>query len=150
MPHRALTLTLLAALTLSGCAASLAAGAIGAAARSAQGDPNAYYNNEALKLAAAQACRARAAPQGEVHVIDLEQRSARRVVVWGTATNASARQSFECTYTDRCHRLPPAPPRPLSGQACNVGHRLLHKPKRSAAALFLKAGLRTENGGKPT
>jgi hypothetical protein len=101
MPHRALTLTLLAALTLSGCAASLAAGAIGAAARSAQGDPNAYHNNEALKLAAAQACRARAAPQGEVHVIDLEQRSARRVVVWGTATNASARQSFECTYTDR-------------------------------------------------
>lgn len=101
MPRRTLALALLAALSLSGCAASLAAGALGAAARSARGDPNAYHNNESLKLAAAQACRARAATHGEVHVIDLEQRSARRVVVWGTATSASARQSFECTYTDR-------------------------------------------------
>jgi hypothetical protein len=101
MPRRTLILPILALLTLPGCAASIAAGAFGAAARSAQGDPNAYHNNEALKLAAAQACRARAATHGEVHVIDLEQRSARRVVVWGTATNASQRQSFECTYTDR-------------------------------------------------
>lgn len=94
-------LTSLAALSLSGCAASLAAGALGAAARSAQGDPNAYHNNEALKLAAASACRARAASHGEVNVIDLEQRGSRKVVVWGTATSTVARQSFQCTYTDR-------------------------------------------------
>jgi hypothetical protein len=101
MPLRTSLLALLACLTLSGCAASLAAGAIGAAARSARGDPDAYHNNDALKLAAAQACRARAAGHGEVHVIDLEQRGARKVVVWGTATAATGRQSFECTYTDR-------------------------------------------------
>jgi type IV pilus biogenesis protein CpaD/CtpE len=100
MPVR-FTLAVLAALTLTGCAASLAAGAIGAAARSAQGDPDAYHNNETLKLAAAQACRARAATHGEVQVIDLEQRSARRVVVWGTATSTAQRQSFECTYAGR-------------------------------------------------
>ncbi|MCW3798815.1 hypothetical protein OMW55_13450 [Sphingomonas sp. BN140010] len=94
-------IALASCLALSGCAAGIAAGALGAAARSTQGDPNAYYNNEPLKLAAAQACRARAASYGDVQIIDLEQRGARKVVVWGTAAGAAGRQSFECTYTDR-------------------------------------------------
>ena len=101
MPLRTSILALLACLTLGGCVASIAAGAIGAAARGAGGDANAYHNDEALKLAAGQACRARAAGHGEVRVIDLEQRGARKVVVWGTVTAATTRQSFECTYTDR-------------------------------------------------
>ena len=101
MPLRTSLLALLACLTLCGCVASIAAGAIGAAARGAGGDSNAYHHDEALKLAAGEACRARAAEHGKVHVIDLEQRGARKVVVWGTVTAATARQSFECTYTDR-------------------------------------------------
>jgi hypothetical protein len=88
------------ALALGGCAAGIAAGAIGAAARSAQGDPDRVYNDEALKLAAAQACRARASQSGDVHVIDLEQRGPRQVIVWGTATSGTTRQSFECRYSD--------------------------------------------------
>ena len=90
-----------ACLALNGCAASIAAGALGAAARSAGGGPDAYHNDEPLKLAAAQACRARASGLGEVQIIDLEQRGARKVVVWGTATGSARRQSFECTYTNR-------------------------------------------------
>ena len=101
MPRPALLLALVAGLTLSGCAAAIAAGALGAAARGARGDPYAYHNSEPLKLAAAHACRDRAASQGDVHVIDLEQRGARKVIVWGTATGAGGRQSFQCTYTDR-------------------------------------------------
>ena len=100
MPRSA-SLLALACLALSGCAAGIAAGALGAAARSTQGDPNAYHNNESLKLAAAQACRARAASSGDVQIIDLEQRGARKVVVWGTATGTAGRQSFTCTYTNR-------------------------------------------------
>ena len=92
---------LAACLALSGCAAGIAAGALGAAARGTRGDPNAYYNNEPLKLAAAQACRTQAASHGEVHIIDLEQRGSRKVVVWGTAAGTAGRQSFECTYTNR-------------------------------------------------
>ncbi len=101
MPRPILLVALVASLTLSGCVAGIAAGALGAAARRAQGDPNAYHNDEPLKLAAAQACRARAAGSGDVHIIDLEQRGARKVVVWGTAIGTAARQSFECTYTNR-------------------------------------------------
>ena len=101
MPRPAPLVALVACLTLSGCAAGIAAGAIGAAARGARGDPNAYHNDEALKLAAAQACRARAADLGDVQIIDLEQRGAHKVVVWGTTTGTAGRQSMECTYTNR-------------------------------------------------
>ena len=94
-------LALVACLTLSGCVAGIAAGALGAAARGAGGDPDAYHNDEPLKLAAAQACRARAAGYGDVQIIDLEQRGARKVVVWGTTTGTTGRQSMECTYTNR-------------------------------------------------
>lgn len=96
-----LLVALVACLTLSGCAAGIAVGALGAAARSTRGDPDAYHDDEPLKLAAAQACRARASNHGDVHIIDLEQRSARKVVVWGTATGTVGRQSFECTYANR-------------------------------------------------
>ena len=101
MARQSAFLAVLAALALSGCAASIAAGAIGAAARGAGGDPNAYYDDPALKLAAGQACRAQAARYGEVHVIDLEQRGARKVIVYGTTTGTAGRQSFQCTYAGR-------------------------------------------------
>ncbi|WP_300974281.1 hypothetical protein [Sphingomonas sp. LHG3406-1] len=86
------------ALALSGCVASIAAGAIGAAARGSQQGRNVYYNDEAVKLAAATACRAQAAPYGTVAIIDIEQRSPTKATVWGTATGSTERRSFECRF----------------------------------------------------
>ncbi len=98
--HRKLSLTLLlgGSLALGGCAASLAASAVGAAMRSAQGRSP---SNEHLTLEAAQACRAQAARYGEVHVIDVEQRTTSKIIVYGTATSGADRRSFECTYTTK-------------------------------------------------
>ncbi|WP_294173501.1 hypothetical protein [uncultured Sphingomonas sp.] len=93
-----LTSLLAASLALGGCVASLAASALGAAARSGQ---KPYQHSEALQLAATQACRAHAAQHGEVHIIDWEQRGSGKVVVYGTATNGANRRSFECTYTNK-------------------------------------------------
>jgi hypothetical protein len=83
---------------LSGCVASIAAGAIGAAARGSQTGKNVYYNDEAVKLAAADGCRAQAARHGEVTIIDIEQQGATKVMVWGTAGDPGKRQSFECKF----------------------------------------------------
>jgi hypothetical protein len=85
----------LGALPLGGCVASVAAGAVGAAARAAKKpvDPN-----RDLGPAALEACTARAATLGEVHVIDVERRSSGNSIVWGTVTAAGKRQSFECRF----------------------------------------------------
>jgi hypothetical protein len=101
MPLRTSLLALLACLTLSGCVAGIAAGALGAAVRETRGEPKTYQNLDSAKLAASQACSARAAGHGEVRVIDIEHRGPSKLVVWGTATAAAGRQSFECTYTDQ-------------------------------------------------
>jgi hypothetical protein len=87
-----------AALALSGCVASVAAGALGAAVRGSQSGKGVYHNDEAVKLAAAAACRTQAAQYGEVTVIDVEQQSATRAMVWGTAGGPGQRRSFECKY----------------------------------------------------
>jgi hypothetical protein len=94
----AIVLMLGASLALGGCVAGMAAGAISAAARSSQKGKDVYQNDEGLKLAAAAACRAQAAPYGEVALIDIEQRGATKATVWGTVTAATGRQSFECRY----------------------------------------------------
>ena len=88
----------LAGLASGGCAASIAAGALGAAVRSGQQGRDVYHDDQAVKLAAAQACRAQAAPHGTVNIIDIEQRSATRAIVWGTAEGSAGRQSFECRF----------------------------------------------------
>ncbi len=82
-------------LALRGCAASLAASAIGLAVRGAQGEPQ---SNERLGPGATQACSAHAAQYGAVHIIDVEQRSTSRIVVWGTVNDGQERRSFECAY----------------------------------------------------
>jgi hypothetical protein len=86
----------LAAVALGGCAASLAASAASMAIRSAQPRPQ---SNAHLQPTARQACSERAAQYGAVHVIDVEQRSTGRIVVWGTVTDARERRSFECHFT---------------------------------------------------
>lgn len=83
------------ALALSGCVAGIAASAVGMAVKGAQGEPQ---SNEQLRPAAAQACSAHAAQYGTVHIIDVEQRTTNRIVVWGTVTEGQERRSFQCTY----------------------------------------------------
>ncbi len=83
---------------LSGCAASLAAGALGAVARGAKGQSQ---GNEHLKPLAVQACSARASQFGTVKIIDVEQRSLSKIIIWGTASDGTSRQSFECAYTSK-------------------------------------------------
>lgn len=84
------------ALALGGCVASLAASAASMAIRSAQPKPQSNAN---FRPTARQACSERAAQYGAVHVIDVEQRSVGRIVVWGTVTDAKERRSFECHFT---------------------------------------------------
>ena len=83
---------------LGGCVAGMAASAVGVAAREARGEPQ---SNAHLKPAAIAACSARAAAYGTVRIIDVEQRSADRLVVWGTAGEGDSRRSFECGFGTR-------------------------------------------------
>ena len=89
--------TLLAAigsLALGGCVAGMAASAVGAAVNASRPPET----NEDLRQPAVAACTTRAIPHGEVHIIDAAQRSGGRVTVWGTATQATQRQAFECEW----------------------------------------------------
>jgi len=94
-----LPLLLAGAFLQSGCVASLAASAVGAAVRAATPDrPDVVHD---LRAAAAAACQARGARHGEVRIIDTEQRRDGRVTVWGTVQDAQQRRSFQCTYDRR-------------------------------------------------
>ncbi len=56
--------------------------------------------NAHLKPAALSACTQRAAQHGSVYIVDVEQRRADRIIVWGSVTNAERRRrSFECNFT---------------------------------------------------
>jgi hypothetical protein len=93
-----LALLAAAALPLGGCVAAMAAGAVGAAARSAQRPVDPSID---VGPAAGQACTARAAPLGPVHIIDIERRGPGKVIVWGTVGEEAARRSFECRFDGR-------------------------------------------------
>jgi hypothetical protein len=94
--RRCLALLAAAAATgVSGCAAGIAASAVGLAARSAQGTP---ASNAHLRPQAREACSAHAGQYGAVHVIDVEQRNASRIIVWGTVTDAARKRSFQCDF----------------------------------------------------
>jgi len=88
-------LLVMVAPALSGCVAGLAVGAAGAAARGVAGKPQ---NNEHAHGSAEAECSNRAAQYGQVHIIDVEQRSPSKIVVWGTADDGKVRRSFECSY----------------------------------------------------
>ena len=94
----ALCLLTASALALGGCVAGMAASAIGMAARSARGQP---ASNEHLKPEASAACSARASQYGAVKIIDVEQRSASKIIVWGTVDDGKQRRSFECAFGTR-------------------------------------------------
>src|SRR5690606_9571787 len=84
-----------AALALGGCAAGIAAKAVGLAVQGARGEPE---SNVHLRPNAVQACSDRAAEYGLVHIIDVEQRTVSKIVVWGTASEGEVRRSFQCTF----------------------------------------------------
>jgi len=90
-----LALVLAGAFALGGCAASLAASAVGAAIQASQGQPRAIAN---LREAAAAECRAEASKYGETRIIDVVLRGPDKAVVWGSVEAAAGRQSFECRY----------------------------------------------------
>jgi hypothetical protein len=93
-----LALLAVSALPLGGCVAAVAAGAVGAVARSAEPrrDPSIDVGP-----AAAEACTARAAQHGAVHIIDIERRGPGKAIVWGTVGDEGARRSFECRFDGR-------------------------------------------------
>ncbi|MEO9130855.1 MAG: hypothetical protein ABI240_06565 [Sphingomonas sp.] len=83
------------ALSLGGCVAGLAVSAAGMAAQGVAGHPK---SNEQSQPAAASECSARASQYGQVHIIDIEQRSISKIVVWGTVDDGKQRRSFQCVY----------------------------------------------------
>jgi len=96
MRRSILPLLALAALPLGGCAASLAAGAVGAAVRAAdRPDPP---PKEDPGPAARAACTARASQYGDVRIIDVVYRSPAKLVVWGSVDGQGRRRSFQCRY----------------------------------------------------
>jgi hypothetical protein len=89
-----------AALPLGGCVAGMAVGAASAlASQVAKGPP--VDPNIDVAPAAREACTARAAQQGEVHVIDVEDRGPGKAIVWGTVGEGPQRRSFECRWAGK-------------------------------------------------
>jgi hypothetical protein len=86
----------LAALPLGGCAASIAASAVGAAVRAAD-RPDRAPSQDPGPVARA-ACSARAAPYGTVKIIDVVYRSVAKVVVWGSVESEGRKRSFQCRW----------------------------------------------------
>ena len=97
---RILALALLAgsALVLGGCVAGIAVSAANMAAKGVAGTPK---NNEQAQPTAATDCGTRASQYGRVHIIDVEQHSPSRIIVWGTVDDGKQRRSFECHYTTK-------------------------------------------------
>ncbi len=91
-----LLLFALAALPLGGCAAGLAASAVGAAVRAADGPEK--VPTEDPGPAARAACGARAAQYGTVRIIDTVYKSPARLVVWGSAEAEGRKRSFQCRW----------------------------------------------------
>ena len=85
----------MAAFGLSGCVAGMAANAVAMAAAGARGEPQ---SNQHLQPAAREACTAQAAAYGTVRIIDVEQRTVSRMIVWGTVDDGRQRRSFECGF----------------------------------------------------
>ena len=80
---------------LSGCLPMMAVSAVDLAARSTQKAPT---SNEELQPDATSACTQRAAQYGTVSVIDVEQHSIDKIIVWGTVDDGKQRRSFECDF----------------------------------------------------
>ena len=57
-------------------------------------------SNAHLRPAATEACTRHAAQYGSVYIVDVHQRRADRIIVWGSVTDARQhRRTFECHFT---------------------------------------------------
>ena len=98
-----LPLILLAAPALGGCAvqAAMMAAQVAPAIRGPMGPKNAHLKPQAIEQ-----CTQRAAQYGSVYIVDVEQRRADRIIVWGSVTDAGQRRrTFECHFTRRLSRF---------------------------------------------
>ena len=96
---RLILLPLLGAVPLlSGCVPMMAVSAVDLAARSAAGTPT---SNADLQPNARDACTQQAAQYGTVSVIDVEQHSIDKIIVWGTVGDGAQKRSFECDFTTK-------------------------------------------------
>lgn len=86
----------LGALPLGGCAAGIAASAVGAAVRAA--DKPDKPPKEDPGPPARQACTVHASQYGTVRIIDVVYKSAAKVVVWGAVEGEGRRRSFQCRW----------------------------------------------------
>jgi hypothetical protein len=82
-------------LPLGGCVAAMALSAANLAVQSARGTP---VSNRHLQPQAQDACSKRAAQYGAVNIIDVQQASVSKIIVWGTVDDGKQRQSFECGF----------------------------------------------------
>lgn len=90
-----LLLLVLGAPALTACVPMMALSAASMAAQSAQGRP---VSNEALQPQARIQCTAQAAQYGAVHVIDVQQYSIDKIIVWGTVDDGKETRSFQCNF----------------------------------------------------
>ena len=102
---RKILLTLLVFLSpaLGGCAlqAALLAAELAPHIRAPLGPTNAH-----LRPAAVQACTQRAGQYGSIFIVDVEQRRADRIILWGSVTDAQQRRRiFECHFTTSLARF---------------------------------------------
>lgn len=107
----ALFLLATAAPTLAGCVPMMAVSAAGMVAQSAQGP---VIGNEGLQPQAREACSTRAAQYGAVHVIDVQQYSVSKIIVWGTVDDGKEKRSFQCDFGTKINGFklrPITPPR---------------------------------------
>lgn len=96
---------------LSGCVASMAASAVGAAVQASR--PRPVEVTDDRRAVATAACQARAGGAERTRIIDAEQRRYGHVVVWGTVGEGPERRAFECRYdgTVKSFKLRPIPAR---------------------------------------
>jgi hypothetical protein len=95
MNRLGLLLILGGAPALSGCVPMMAASAVSMAAQAGQGHA---ASNATFQPTAREACTARAAQLGTVHIIDVEQHQVDEIIVWGTVDDGKAKRSFECDF----------------------------------------------------
>jgi hypothetical protein len=95
--RRRLRLILIAgsAPALAGCLPMMAVSGASMVAEGVRGKP---VSNEMLQPTAREACSAQAAQYGTVHVIDVQQASISKIIVWGTVDDGKEKRSFQCDF----------------------------------------------------
>ena len=62
--------------------------------------------NAHLRPQAIRECTQQAGQHGSVYIVDVEQRRADRIIVWGSVTDSrQRRRTFECHFTTRLGRF---------------------------------------------